>query len=151
MHDIARFHTKYEIDASSECWNWKASKGRYGGMRVRGQPMGSHRAAWTLLVGEIPRGACVLHRCDNPRCVNPEHLRLGTQADNLKDMRAKGRRVRQVNFDGSKNPRSRLSREQALEIRKLATKGCYRKLAERYGVNASTVQRIAAGKIWKDP
>ena len=87
-----RFWSK--VDTSGECWTWTADLddhgyGRLGIGRKRIEP--AHRVAWTLANGPIPEGLRVLHHCDNPPCVRPDHLFLGTQADNMADMMAKGR------------------------------------------------------------
>lgn len=75
------------------CWLWlhALDKKGYGKFSLRGRPTQAHRAAWELFRGTIPRGLCVLHRCDVPRCCNPSHLFLGTIADNNRDMAAKNR------------------------------------------------------------
>lgn len=79
------------------CWEWTATRNRQGygvvGLAIKGRPAGvpAHRLQWMHRQGEIPDGHVVMHTCDNPACINPDHLRLGTQADNLADMRAKGR------------------------------------------------------------
>lgn len=92
------------------CWEWTASlnsKG-YGKMNVGGYDgckiQAAHRIAWELEHGEVPENIKVLHRCDNPKCVRVAHLFLGTQADNLKDMRSKGRQPK-IDNRGEKNPR----------------------------------------------
>ena len=76
------------------CWEWVGSKRRYGYGQVyyKGKPgVKAHKVAWELTYGPIPKGLCVLHKCDNPSCINPGHLLLGTQLDNIKDMTVKGR------------------------------------------------------------
>lgn len=86
------------------CWNWirPLLNGRYGASCVEGKTRSSHRMAYEVLVGPIPDGSCVLHSCDNPRCVNPSHLFLGSQSDNINDMIEKGR----ANFFGRKSKSS---------------------------------------------
>lgn len=87
----ARFQEK--VEKTDGCWLWRPAKpNEYGKFMVRKGVMdGAHRVAWTLAHGPIPKGLMVLHRCDNPRCVRPDHLFLGTAADNSRDMVAKGR------------------------------------------------------------
>ena len=88
-----RFWAK--VDKDGDCWTWMARRqprGGYGQFQLDGRTRSAHRVAWTLTNGPIPDGLCVLHRCDNPPCVNPEHLWLGTKAENNQDMTEKGRR-----------------------------------------------------------
>lgn len=92
---VDRFSEKYVVDASTGCWKWAGStvNGGYG-MINAGRGAGNilaHRASYAIHVGEIPDGMLVLHRCDNPSCVNPKHLFLGDHNDNMKDMARKGR------------------------------------------------------------
>lgn len=88
-----RFWTK--VQKSNGCWLWTGTKTKgYGMILGPGRlPLQAHRVAWTLIFGHIPDGLSVLHHCDVPLCVKPTHLWLGTQADNLADARAKGRRA----------------------------------------------------------
>jgi len=102
----------------------------------------AHRVAWSLKHGEIPARMRVLHRCDTPLCVNPDHLFLGTDADNVADCVAKGRKPK-----GIKHGMSRLLPENIREIR-VSPEGC-RKLASRFGVSKTTVQRIRHRRLWK--
>jgi len=88
-----RFENKYEIVSESGCWVWIAGindKG-YGRFKLDGKLFLAHRAAYTIYVGEIPQGINVCHKCDVPECVNPDHLFLGTQKDNIQDSKSKGR------------------------------------------------------------
>ena len=92
----ARFWAK--VQKTDSCWLWTAAKNRfgYGRFMLNGKVVRAHRVAWTLAYGQIPEGAgfhgtCVLHLCDNPMCVNPSHLVLGTQGENCRDMASKGR------------------------------------------------------------
>ena len=99
MNQKDRIRRATERDWSSGCWNWKLHKDRVGygrmkislGNRNSFRSESAHRYAYELWVGPIPTGMCVLHKCDNRGCCNPEHLFLGTQADNIHDMHRKGR------------------------------------------------------------
>src|SRR5439155_18768711 len=110
---------------------------------------GTHRIAWELANGPIPEGLSILHKCDNPPCVNPRHLFLGTSADNRKDARIKGRLPA---HSGEKNPRARLTWEQVREIRQ-AYSGKYGekiRLAEKYEIDETVIGRILHNKAWKE-
>lgn len=105
----------------------------------------AHRIAYALYVGEIPKGAHVLHRCDVPSCVNPEHLFVGTNADNVADKVAKGR-----SFLGIKAAKVRLSERDAADIKYQLQLGTTQKtLADKYHVHPSTIGAIATGKTWQ--
>ena len=83
-----------KVDKSGECWLWQGAtycRMHYGCLGIGGRTTRAHRFSWELHNGPIPDGLCVLHRCDVPRCVNPDHLFLGTKLDNMKDRTAKGR------------------------------------------------------------
>lgn len=133
-----RFWRKVDVGMPSECWEWKKGKtsGGYGVSTLDGQKQYAHRIAWKLIYDTIPNGMCILHRCDNPDCVNPSHLFLGTQADNMHDMIAKGRKVWA----------SKLMAAQVLAIRESPLP--QKELAETYGVDQSTISRIKHRKDW---
>jgi hypothetical protein len=108
----------------------------------------AHRIAYELTIGPIPEGMHVLHRCDNPSCVNPAHLFLGTLADNAKDMYAKGRGA---DRDGEKGPSAKLTWEIVTEIRRryAADATTYRQLGAEFGVVSSQIGHIIRGEQWK--
>jgi len=91
---IERFEAKYEPEPTTGCWLWTAGRDRfgYGQFTFPGnQHVLAHRASYMLFIGPIPDGMCVLHHCDTPPCVNPSHLWLGTNDQNMADMAMKGR------------------------------------------------------------
>jgi hypothetical protein len=96
-----RFWDKVGVANAQGCWPWIGAKMYYGYGKIRNhyKTVGAHRVSYELNVGKIPDGYCVLHKCDNPECVNPDHLFLGTQADNLKDMFKKGRNKNQYSYN----------------------------------------------------
>lgn len=87
----SRFNELHEAGSKESCWPWKGRSGHYGMIGYGIATIYAHRASYLLHFGEIPDGLCVCHSCDNPLCVNPHHLWLGTQKENLEDMRRKGR------------------------------------------------------------
>lgn len=97
-----RFWAKVRRGEQNDCWEWSAGVDNfgYGRLNTRGVVDLAHRLSWELAHGPIPDGMCVLHRCDNPPCVNPRHLFLGTRDDNVQDMIAKGRHWRGPNWSG---------------------------------------------------
>jgi hypothetical protein len=103
----------------------------------------AHRVCWEITYGEIPEGLHVLHRCDNPSCVNPEHLFLGTHADNMQDSSAKGRRNP---CSGEKNGRARLTAEAVAQIRGEHLSD--HSIAEKYGISRRQVGRILRREQW---
>jgi len=124
------------------CWDWNASKNYqgYGTMRHRGKPIKAHRASWILHFEEIPKEKWVLHKCDNPCCSNPDHLFLGNQTDNMRDMAKKGRT----------KIKPKLTYEQVEEIRKLLAEGIkMNKISKKYNVSATAIWEIKHGKSWK--
>jgi hypothetical protein len=124
------------------CWVWVGLKNRqqYGEF-VYGADVLAHRVAYALYVGPVPAGMCVLHRCDNPSCVNPDHLSVGTRSENLEDMTAKGRRVR-----GTSHGMAKLTEAAVLSIR--ADPRLPRVIAAEHGVSHATIRLIRARKTW---
>lgn len=139
-----RFETKVKF-AVNKCWVWQASfnQSGYGIIGYSGNTL-AHRVAYTLYIGPIPEGLCVLHTCDNRLCVNPAHLFLGTNADNVSDRVQKGRTA---STKGKQNGWSKLSDTDILEIQELIDEGLLTlaEIGERYGVVKSTVFRIKMG------
>jgi len=134
------------VDKSGDCWVWTAVTDRRGYGLLHGAPYrAAHRLSYLLAYGD-PAGLHVCHRCDNPRCVNPAHLFLGTDADNLGDMAAKGR-----SLWGERNMHAKLTVEQVLEIRRLAADGglLHREIAARFGVTRVTVTDIHRRRSWR--
>ena len=144
---IERFEAKFIPEPNSGCWLWIASswKDGYGNFRLFGRIMGAHRAAWILYKDALPDEVKVLHRCDVPACVNPDHLFLGTDGDNAADRSVKGRSAR---MRGSENQASVLSEHQVREIAENHTLNAC-DMAAAYGVSPSAVAAIKKGKTWK--
>ena len=132
------------------CWICSIGHGRYGRVKLDGTDIGlkNHRASWMVHRGQIPKGQCVLHACDTPRCINPDHLFLGSHADNMADRAAKGRNADQR---GEKGPGAYLTEEQVLEIRSLWATRCYtlREIGEICGTSKENVNNIVCRYTWK--
>lgn len=137
-----RFLAKVNKDAPNGCWEWTAhlDKAGYGRFNPNRSPVFAHRWSYQQWVGDLPADLAVCHRCDNPRCVNPDHLFLGSQADNMQDAFEKGR------ISGQK-----LTPEIHAEIRARYSgrPGEQKVLAEEYGVTAWTISYILNGHRWK--
>ena len=145
-----RFFAKVNKDAPDGCWEWTASMRvrDYGGFVFYGENMLAHRASWIIHNGDIPENMCVLHKCDNPTCVNPDHLFLGTQADNVTDMCVKGRKAI---FTGDNNSNSKLNTRNVLDIRKhwSAKKMTRIEMAEFFKVDITTINRVISRSTWQ--
>lgn len=150
---LQRIVSKFEIGPTREsCWLWMGHLNKGYGQFSRGGHGSSgsaHRAMYALFRGPIPRGMCVCHACDNPRCVNPAHLFLGTQADNHRDMMSKGRGIF-PGAPGSKNAKARLNENQVREIRsRLAAGESQPALSVRFNVSTQTISGINTGVNWR--
>jgi len=153
-----RFWSKVENASGADCWQWLAAtdgKG-YGQIFIKwvngkSIPTKAHRVAWEELCGPIPDGMDVLHKCDNPGCVNPGHLFLGTQADNNADMVAKGR-ARHVTAKGEKNGQHKLTWQIVNELRfthYFAPWVPQRFLAKCSGVSHEAIGYVLRGGTWR--
>ena len=143
MMDLGRIFDGVKVDKNG-CWLWQRYLNSWGyGRTVLGSKSWLvHRLAYTLTNGVVPEGQYVLHRCDVRRCVNPEHLFLGTLADNAHDRDRKGRTQK-----GATHYRAKINGMQVLAIR--ASSKSDRKIAEDFGISPTQVRGIRAGKYWK--
>lgn len=157
---VERFWGK--VRKSDGCWVWTGTRNKagYGVMYPNGKPKRelTHRISWWLSNGPIQEGLLVLHQCDNPPCVRPSHLFLGTHADNVHDCIRKGRAVR-YERTGEKNPRANMSEAVARKIRELYWMGrskpkqksapyTSKRLSKMFGVTRASVRLLVCGKTW---
>ena len=119
-----------------------------GYFNVNGKPITVSRIAYQLAKGDIPAGLCVRHTCDNSLCVNPNHLILGTHADNMRDMKERGRRRGKGGKQGENHPRHKLTAEQVREIRTLLLTKSHSDIASCYGITKQAITAISTGKTW---
>lgn len=149
-----RFWAKVDkTPGGAACWEWQGARAQhgYGIFDARSGERFAHRRSWVMANGPIPDGLCVLHRCDNPPCVNPRHLFLGTKSDNTADMMNKGRH-RPVSMPRESNPNVKLTEAQMLEIRqRYVTESISQdRLAREYGISQTQVSRIIRYESWPD-
>ena len=138
------------------CWIWTHTiVGGYGDFYCNSKHIRTHRIAYELSHGEIPHdgsphGICACHSCDNRACVNPQHIFLGTNLDNVRDKQLKGRAI-SVGVKGEKHWNANLTEEKVKEIRNKYVKGVskIKKLAVEYGVNATSIYNIVERITWK--
>ncbi len=140
-----RLWRKTKILGACDCWRFEGGKTRngYGLLTVGRVTWRAHRLAWTLAFGAIPEGAQVLHKCDTRDCVNPGHLWLGTNDDNVADKMAKGR---WLGLHGESNGRAVLSARQIERIRGSLRNAKY--FASLYGVHPTTIHRVRRMETW---
>jgi len=153
QHNSLPILSRYIVDERG-CWIYQGEITRRGygsitlgqrrdGNRVR---IGAHRYFYQQLVGPIPDGMKACHKCDVPACVNPEHIFLGTDKDNIRDMHHKGR-YHHAGAKGERNHFAKITEETARAI--LAAEGTQKTIAAKYGVAQTTVQAIKVRRIWK--
>jgi hypothetical protein len=132
------------IEKTADCWLWSGSKDKdgYGIYHVCRVTKKSHRIAWEIAFGEIPKGLCVLHRCDNPACVRPDHLFLGTHADNVRDKHNKGRQGK-----GNTSIPDETVRK-IIAMRK-ETGATFMAIGSAFGISHSQASRIFSGRSRK--
>jgi hypothetical protein len=147
------FWARVTPSGSDECWEWQGRRDEDGygrlSVRVPGAPISSHRASWAIHFGPIPPGLFVLHTCDNPPCCNPKHLWLGTNADNMRDSFAKGRKT--------SPKRTTLTADQVREIRLIARPGRdgahggnIGSVAAQFGVGPQCIRYIVRRRTWRE-
>ncbi len=164
--ELVKFWTKVAITADTDrCWNWLGAshKQGYGIITHRGKPFGAHRVSYFIRFNNINDNLHCLHKCDNPKCVNPNHLFLGTHQDNVSDREKKGRnnppkgdkhwvRLHPEKIKRGEDSRnSKLNTSQDLQIRELYDKNIYsqRLLAKKFGVGQYCIARIVTRKSWR--
>lgn len=131
------------------CWEWIGSRtlDNYGHIRVKGRLRPAHRVAYELVHGPLPAGAVMMHLCDNPPCVRPEHLRVGTSKENSDDKRTKGRSRAAA---GEAHPAARLTEAAVREARRLhGEHHTFTEIASRFGVSRSAIARAVTGRNWR--
>lgn len=161
---LGYFWRKVDVRGDDECWEWTGCKNKqgYGNFYINRKLLRPHRFSWIIHFGDIPQGEgyhgiCVCHKCDNPGCVNPRHLWLGTNMDNQVDSIKKGRHghghgknYKKPNLSGEKNHQHKLTETEVLEIRDIYSTGLYyqKTLALKYNVWQSTIWAIVNRKRW---
>lgn len=148
-----RFWKHVAKGAPAECWNWTAdlSRAGYGGLwdNARRLNLSAHRFSYELHHGQIPDGMQVMHSCDNKRCVNPNHLSLGTPLQNTRDAIVRGLRRPIPTKYGEQNPKSKLTLEQVKFIRANPQLG-HKEIADMWGLSPNCIRGVRIGRTWKD-
>ena len=150
---VEAFASKVLKRGHDECWEWLGGKCRegYGRFRLNGCKVQAHRYSWTLFFGEIPDGELVLHKCNNPSCVNPYHLYLGSQKDNMRDMvnagRWSGGRPPNIHTPHTNHSRRKFRLEHVEKMQELLSEGKIQsEVAKEFGITQSAVSRLVRGE-----
>lgn len=148
------FLKKINKNSKNSCWNWKGyiNPSGYGEFfcSKKNKHIRAHRLSYSLFKGEIPEGMFVCHTCDNPSCVNPDHLWVGTPKDNVQDMIKKGRGSKPPLHREEDQHKSKLTKKDVLKIIEIYYKGMSQnKISKIYKVNVSTINIIFRKKSWK--
>jgi len=136
-----------KVDKSKECWEWQAARDKdgYGFFHHHGKMGKAHRFSWEMHNGPIPEGLQVLHKCDNPRCIRPDHLFVGTNIENVADRTKKRRQP-----DGERHNEAKVTLKQVQEMRRNGKTGTYKSIGQRYGLSIAQTAKILNNQSWKN-
>lgn len=152
-HLARRLANGLERAVEGQCWTWTRSTNSagYGTLTVAGRARYAHRLAYELAKGPIPKGADVMHSCDNPACINPDHLEVGTRSQNMADCHARGRsRIPKPILRGEQNGAAKLTAEQVVDIKQRLGNGeTQQTIADDFGVSQTLISAIKLGRLWK--
>ena len=149
LDPIERMKQKYIVNPVTNCWEWQANRyyNGYGHINVDKKTLFVHRYSYEYYFGSFDKSLCVLHKCDNRKCINPDHLFLGTRDENMKDMVSKNRQAK-----GIDNGTNKLSEIDVIEIKKTLSekiyKGLITQLSKKYKVSRAVIYDIKNGKSW---
>ena len=151
-----RILKKSVVDEKTGCRNWSGyTRDGYGHIHIKHHFVTVHRVAYEVFVGPIPEGKILMHRCDNPSCIEPDHLKIGTRGENNKDRSLKNRTAKQF---GSSNGMAKLKEDDVIEIKEFMfpylNSNLYSEMknlaAYTFGVTSSNIHNIMKGKSWKN-
>ena len=156
MNTLQEIFQNCDLDKETGCWNWNRSTdpSGYGSVKYNGKKYNTHRLVWILLYRKLNKDIYVCHKCDNRKCINPDHLFVGTQSDNMQDCANKNRIYRKLSKDamhGADNTCAKISWADANKIRCLYTTGnyTYEKLGKIYGLHKTNIGRIIRNVSYK--